>query len=96
MINVIFAAPRKDLGSINRVMTISPWSKVDEEGGPLTKIKLQEQPILEFSKANKERKIQPHDDALIVTMRITGFNVKRVTREVGPRLCIQIYSKAWD
>ena len=39
-INVIFAAPRKDPDSINGVMTISPQSKVEEEGRPLKKIKL--------------------------------------------------------
>lgn len=51
---------------------------MDEEGGTL-----QYQPILGFSEADKERTIQPHDDALIVTLRIAGFNVKRVMIDQG-------------
>ena len=42
MINVIFAAPRNDLGSVGGVMALSPQSKVDKEGRPLKKIKLEE------------------------------------------------------
>ena len=41
---------------------------MDEEGGPLKKIKMQEQPILGFSEADNEGIIQPHDDALVVTL----------------------------
>ena len=31
-----------------------------------------------FFEADKEGIIQPYDDALVVTLRITGFDVKRV------------------
>ena len=34
-------------------------------------------PILGFSKEDKEGTFQPHDDALIVTIRIGGYDVKR-------------------
>ena len=64
-------------------MTISSQSVGDEEEGPLKKLTIQDQPILGFSEANKEGTIQPHDDALVVTLRITGFNVKRVTIDQG-------------
>lgn len=39
-INVIFVAPRKGPSSVSGVMTISPQSKVDKEGGPFKKFKL--------------------------------------------------------
>ena len=41
---------------------------MDEEGGPLKKIMMQEQPIMGFFEADKEGIIQPYDDALVVTL----------------------------
>ena len=35
-------------------------------------------PILGFSDENKVGTIQPHDDALVVTLRIGGYDVKKV------------------
>ena len=35
-------------------------------------------PMLGFSDEDKIRTIQPHDDALVVTLRIGGYDVKRV------------------
>ena len=34
--------------------------------------------VLSFSDADKQGIIQPHDDALVVTLRIGGYDVKRV------------------
>ena len=34
--------------------------------------------VLSFSDADKQGTIQPHDDALVVTLRIGGYDVKRV------------------
>ena len=34
--------------------------------------------VLSFSDADKQGTIQPHDDALVVTLRICGYDVKRV------------------
>ena len=39
--------------------------------------------VLSFSDANKLGTIQPHDDALVVTLRIGGYNVKRVMIDQG-------------
>ena len=36
------------------------------------------QPVLGFSDQDKIRTIQPHDDALVVTIRIRGYDVRRV------------------
>ena len=39
--------------------------------------------VLGFSDEDKMGTIQPHDDALVVTLRIEGFNVKRVLVDPG-------------
>ena len=39
--------------------------------------------ILGFSDEDKRGTIQPHDDALVVTLRIGGFNVRRVLVDPG-------------
>ena len=36
------------------------------------------QPVLGFSDEDKIGTIQPYDDALVVTLRIGGYDVKRV------------------
>ena len=35
-------------------------------------------PVLSFSNEDKVGTIQPHDDALVVTHKIRGYDVKRV------------------
>ena len=40
--------------------------------------KMYPHPVLSFSKEEKVGTIQPHDDALIITFRIEGYNVKKV------------------
>ena len=39
--------------------------------------------VLGFSDEDKVRTIQPHDDALVVTLRIGGYNVRRVMVDQG-------------
>ena len=41
------------------------------------------QPILGFSDEDKIETIQPHNDALVVTLRIVGYDVKRVLVDQG-------------
>ena len=40
-------------------------------------------PVLDFSDEDKVGTIQPHDDALVVTLRIGGYDVKRVLVDQG-------------
>ena len=40
-------------------------------------------PVLGFSDKDKVGTIQPHDDALVVTLRIEGYDVKRVLVDQG-------------
>ena len=39
--------------------------------------------MLSFSDVDKYGTIQPHDDALVVTLRIGGYDVKRVMVDQG-------------
>ena len=39
--------------------------------------------VLSFSDVDKQGPIQPHDDALVVTLRIGGYDVKRVMIDQG-------------
>ena len=47
------------------------------------KARLETQPVLGFSDEDKIGSIQPHDDALVVTLRIEGYDVKRVMVDQG-------------
>ena len=38
-------------------------------------------PLIGFSEEDKQGTLQPHDDALVVTLRIGGYNLKRVLVE---------------
>ena len=40
-------------------------------------------PVLDFSNEDKIRTIQPHSDALVVPLRIGGYDVKRVLMDQG-------------
>ena len=40
--------------------------------------RLEIQPVLGFSDEDKIGTIQPHDDALVVTLKIEGYDVKKV------------------
>ena len=63
-----------------------------EDSGTMPKrVKMNVPLVLSFSDADKLGTIQPHDDALVVTLRISGYDVKRVMIDQGTvqlRLCI--------
>ena len=53
-----------------------------ENQQPVKKMKSQSEPIA-FDDEDLEGTIQPHDDALMITARISGFLVKRVMVDQG-------------
>ena len=81
-INVIFAAPGRTGPSPSRVMSVARLPAKDSNAG-LKRAKMDIQSILGFSDEDKVRTIQPHDDALVVTLRIGGYDVKRVLVDQG-------------
>ena len=76
-INVIFAAPGRTRSFPSRIISISCYSDEDSNSRP-KRIKTNIPLVLSFSDADKQGTIQPHDDALVVTLRIGGYDVKRV------------------
>ena len=76
-INVIFAALGKTGSYPSRVMSVARLSSNDGVLEP-KRAKIQIQPTLGFSDEDKAGTIQPHDDALVVTLRIGGYDVRRV------------------
>ena len=56
----------------------------DEDFNSMSKrIKTNVPLVLSFSNVDKQGTIQPHDDALVVTLRIGGYDVKMVTVDQG-------------
>ena len=51
---------------------------VDEDGSEPKRARILTQPTLGFSNEDKTGTIQPHNDALVVTLKIRGYDVRRV------------------
>ena len=50
-----------------------------EDGSPeLKRVRLDQPLVMGFSDKDKIGTIQPHDDTLVITLRIGGYDVKRV------------------
>nr|XP_023876181.1 uncharacterized protein LOC111988627 [Quercus suber] len=76
-INVIFAAPGRTGSWPSKVMSVDRLPAGDFGKGP-KRYRLDGHPVLGFSDADKVGTVQPHDDALVITLRIGGYDVKRV------------------
>ena len=63
-------------------MSISHYSD-DEPNSVPKRIKTNVPLVLSFSEADKQGTIQSHDDALVVTLRIGGYDVRRVMIDQG-------------
>ena len=76
-INVILAAPRRTGSSPFRVMSVGRFpTEPDERESKRARVSAT--PLIGFTEEDKQGTIQPHDDALVVTLRIGGYDVKRV------------------
>ena len=81
-INVIFVALERTGSYTSRVMSVARLS-VDEDGSELKRARILTQPALGFSDEDKAKTIQPHDDALVVVLRIGGYDVRQVLVDQG-------------
>ena len=81
-INVIFAAPGRTRSCPSRVMPVARLSIEDISREP-KKARLVRPLVMGFSDEDKIGTIQPHDDALVITLRIRGYNVRRVMVDQG-------------
>ena len=62
----------------------------------LKKAKVVATPILDFLEEDKKGTFQPHDDALVVTIRIGGYDVKRVLEIMYPNMYKELNLKLED
>ena len=53
-------------------------SPVEDINSEPKKARMEIRPALSFSNEDKVGTIQPHDDALVITLKIRGYDVKRV------------------
>ena len=81
-INVIFAAPGRTGSCPTRIMSVSQFADDEPDSKP-KRAKANVPLVLSFSEADKQGTIQPHDDALVVTLRIGGYDVRRVMVDQG-------------
>nr|XP_023875929.1 uncharacterized protein LOC111988370 [Quercus suber] len=82
MINVIFTTLGRTDSCPYRVISVAPLS-VEGANSESKRAKMEIQPVLGFSKEDKIGTIQPYDDALMVTFRIGGYDVKRMLVDQG-------------
>ena len=75
--SVIFAAPMRISSFPSRVIPINRPFVEDLALGP-KRSRVEVRPVLSFFNEDKIGTSQPHDDALVVTLRIVGYSVKRV------------------
>ncbi|XP_030923101.1 uncharacterized protein LOC115949982 [Quercus lobata] len=76
-INVIFVAPGRTGSCSARVLSVSR-SLGEGHSQALKRAKKRVPLILGFSDEDTVGTIQPHEDALVVTLRICGYDVRRV------------------
>ena len=82
MINVILATSGRTNSFPSRVMSVARISTEDNDRES-KKSKKGASPVLGSSDEDKIGTIQPHDDALVVTLKIVGFDMKRVLVDQG-------------
>ena len=82
MINIIFAALGRTGSRPSRIMYVA-WLSAEDSNSELKRAKMSIQLALNFSDEDKVGTIQPHNDALVITLRIEGYNVKRVMVDQG-------------
>ena len=77
MINTVLIALGRTGAYHSRVLSVTQLPAKESQPGP-KRVKRNSHPVLSFSEEDKVRTIQPHDDALLITLRIGGYDVKRV------------------
>ena len=66
----------------SRVMSVARPIAEDVNLVP-TRARVEVRPVLSFSDEDNVGTIQPHDDALVITLKMRGYDVKRVMVDQG-------------
>ena len=77
IINIIFTVPGRTGTCPSKVMSIARLSSGNINQNP-KRARVELSLVMGFSNEDKIGTIQPHDDALVITLRIGGYDVKRV------------------
>ena len=81
-INVILAAPGRTGSNPLRVMSVGRFP-TEADNRESKRARRMATPLIGFSDEDKQGTLQPHDDALVVTLRIGGYDVERVLVDQG-------------
>ena len=84
-VNVIFADLRRTSSYPSRVIFVA---RLPTEDSILKskRVRVENRPTMSFSEEDKVGTIQPPDDALVITLRIERYDVKRVMVDQGSRV----------
>ena len=82
MIHVVLTVPGRTGSFPSKMLSVARLFTEDRERES-KRLKKESPLILGFSNEDKRGIIQPHDDALVVTLRIGGFDVRRVLVDPG-------------
>ena len=82
-INVIFATPKEEPHPTSGIMLVSSQVEGPKGEASSKRPRISNQPIIGFSEDDKLGTIQPHCNALVVTLRIARYDVKRVMIDQG-------------
>ena len=82
MTNTILAAPGRTGTCPSRVLSVTQLPVEESQPEP-RKARRNSHPVLSFSEEDKVGTTQPHDDALLITLRIRGYDVKKVLVDGG-------------
>ena len=82
MINTILAVPGRMGAYPSRVLSVTQLPAEESQPRP-KRAKRNSHPVLSFSDEDKVGTTQRHDDALLITLRIGGYDVKRVMVDGG-------------
>ena len=82
IINVMLAAPGRTGSHPFKVMSVAQLL-AEDSNHELKRAKMEIRPTLSFLDEDKVGTIQPHDDALMVTLGIGGYDVNKVLVDQG-------------
>ncbi|XP_075663181.1 uncharacterized protein LOC142632707 [Castanea sativa] len=85
-INVILTTLSQTRNHKSRIMSIAVRSDTDELVPQSKRVRIEARPTLGFSDQDKIRIYQPHDDALVVNLRIGVYDVNRVLINQGSKV----------